>query len=205
MEQSVWLMLAFTAPRLAVVISSRMAFGGTAGRWMELLWTLRWEPSRVEAEGEGCESLASVFQPRSYTGNRCCAGLTGGFYKSISPLFESVGKWLLFIASTWIAPFAVRCRTKPGREGSRSFQCQMVGHHNKPAPLEPDGVENSPSLAARAVPFDSSRYSRVTQTHPSAHGAEEAVTFPGSLESSGVTVCVLGELNYLWLFELFVL
>lgn len=37
MEHSVWLMLAFNAPRLAIVISSRMAFGGMVGRWMELL------------------------------------------------------------------------------------------------------------------------------------------------------------------------
>lgn len=37
MEQSVWLMLAFKAPRLAIIISSRMAFGGMVGRWMEPL------------------------------------------------------------------------------------------------------------------------------------------------------------------------
>lgn len=48
----------------------------------------------MESEGEGCESLGSVVQPGSYAGNRCCAGLTFGFYKSISPLFESVGKSL---------------------------------------------------------------------------------------------------------------
>lgn len=53
----------------------------------------------MDSEGEGCESLGSVFQPRSYIGNRCCTGLTVDFYKSISPLFESVGKLLLFIAT----------------------------------------------------------------------------------------------------------
>lgn len=46
----------------------------------------------MESEGEGCESLERVFQPRSYIGNRCYTGLTIDFYKSISPLFESVGK-----------------------------------------------------------------------------------------------------------------
>lgn len=53
----------------------------------------------MESEGEGCESCGSVFEPRSYIGNRCCTGLTMDFYKSISPLFESVGKLLLFIAT----------------------------------------------------------------------------------------------------------
>ena len=53
----------------------------------------------MESEVEGCESLGSVFQPRSYIGSRCCTGLTIDFYKSISPLFESVGKLLLFIGT----------------------------------------------------------------------------------------------------------
>lgn len=92
-------MLAFNAPRPVIIIPSRMASGGMAGRWMELLQTLRWEPSSVQAGEEGCESPGSVFQPRSYIGNRCCAGLTVDFYKSISPLLGSVGKSLFFTAA----------------------------------------------------------------------------------------------------------